>query len=133
MVCFSCLMLAITTLGLAEFYNLVEKRGLVCFTGWRIVSGLLMMVSTFIYLSGDLVSGASPALKRKKEECRVETAIEDSSSLCILPSSFLESSRSFPTRNSVGAFPPSRDRVVRVAGLHQNVRANLSGAHERVP
>jgi phosphatidate cytidylyltransferase len=53
-------MTSIATLGLVEFYGLVEKRGLVCFTGWGILSGLLLMVSTFIYLSGDLVSGASP-------------------------------------------------------------------------
>src|SRR6185369_10313087 len=57
---FVVLMTSIATLGLVEFYGLVEKRGLVCFTGWGILSGLLLMVSTFIYLSGDLVSGASP-------------------------------------------------------------------------
>src|SRR5437016_4442953 len=54
-------MTSIASLGLMEFYNLVEKRGLVCFSGWGVVSGLLLMVSTFTYLSGDLVPPASPS------------------------------------------------------------------------
>src|SRR5256885_1988063 len=58
---FLVLMTSIASLGLMEFYNLVQKRGLVCFTGWGIVSGLLLMVSTFTYLSGDLVPPASPS------------------------------------------------------------------------
>jgi phosphatidate cytidylyltransferase len=46
------LMLVLAGVGLHEFYTLVEKRGLVCFKGWGIFGGLLLMVSTFYYISG---------------------------------------------------------------------------------
>lgn len=51
---FLILMMLVAGLGLAEFYGLVEKRGLVCFKGWGIFGGLLLMASTFFYLSGEL-------------------------------------------------------------------------------
>jgi len=46
------IMMALAGLGLMEFYGLVEKRGLVCFKGWGIFGGLLLMGATFFYLSG---------------------------------------------------------------------------------
>jgi len=49
---FLVIMTALAWLGLAEFYGMVEKRGLVCFKTWGIFGGLLLMVSTFVYLSG---------------------------------------------------------------------------------
>lgn len=52
--CFLAAMLALAGAGLAEFYGLVEKRGLACFKEWGIVGGLLLMGSTFVYLSGAL-------------------------------------------------------------------------------
>lgn len=48
---FLLIMLVLAGAGLAEFYDLVSRRGLVCFKGWGIFGGLLLMVSTFIYLS----------------------------------------------------------------------------------
>jgi len=51
---FLTIMLLLAGLGLAEFYGLVEKRELVCFKGWGIFGGLLLMGSTFFYLSGEL-------------------------------------------------------------------------------
>lgn len=45
------IMLALAGAGLTEFYELVGRRGLVCFKGWGIFGGLLLMVSTFIYVS----------------------------------------------------------------------------------
>jgi phosphatidate cytidylyltransferase len=48
---FLFVMLVLAGLGLAEFYDLVTRRGLVCFKGWGIFGGLLLMVSTFVYLS----------------------------------------------------------------------------------
>jgi phosphatidate cytidylyltransferase len=48
---FLFLMLLLAGAGLAEFYDLVSRRGLVCFKGWGIFGGLLLMVSTFVYLS----------------------------------------------------------------------------------
>jgi phosphatidate cytidylyltransferase len=45
------LMLLLAGVGLHEFYDLVSRRGLVCFKGWGIFGGLLLMMSTFFYLS----------------------------------------------------------------------------------
>lgn len=45
-------LLAVT--GLLEFYAMVEKRGLVCFKGWGVFGGVLLMTSTFFYVSGFL-------------------------------------------------------------------------------
>ncbi|MBI3879757.1 MAG: phosphatidate cytidylyltransferase [Verrucomicrobia bacterium] len=43
-------MVALAWLGLREFYNLVEKRGLVCFDHSGIAVGVLMIASTFFYV-----------------------------------------------------------------------------------
>ncbi|MBI3415538.1 MAG: hypothetical protein HY043_09490, partial [Verrucomicrobia bacterium] len=51
---FLALMLALAGLGLMEFYDLLAKRELVCFKGWGIFGGLLLMACTFFYLSGRL-------------------------------------------------------------------------------
>src|ERR1041385_3275004 len=51
---FLLLMLVLAGAGLTEFYGLVTRRGLVCFKGWGIFGGLLLMVSTFVYLSQDV-------------------------------------------------------------------------------
>ena len=58
---FLVIMLALAGLGLAEFYGLVEKRGLVCFREWGIFGGLLLILSTFVYLSGLLGAKEAPA------------------------------------------------------------------------
>jgi phosphatidate cytidylyltransferase len=47
--------------GLAEFYALVEKRGLVCFKGWGIFGGVLLMAGTFLKLNGHFGTQGSPA------------------------------------------------------------------------
>jgi phosphatidate cytidylyltransferase len=47
--------------GLAEFYGLAEKRGLVCFKGCGLVGGVLLMVGTFLNLTGHLGTHDSPA------------------------------------------------------------------------
>ncbi len=52
-------LLAVT--GLVEFYGLVEKRDLVCFKGWGIFGGLLLMVGTFLNLTGKVGTSGSPA------------------------------------------------------------------------
>lgn len=51
--------LAVT--GLIEFYNMVEKRGLVCFKEWGVFGGILLMASTFFYISGFLGAKEAPA------------------------------------------------------------------------
>lgn len=48
------LMMLLAWTGLHEFYGLVEKRGMVCFRGWGIFGGLLLMMSTFFYLTAYL-------------------------------------------------------------------------------
>ncbi len=51
--------LAVT--GLAEFYGLVEKRDLVCFKKTGIAGGLLLMIGTFLNLTGLIGTSGSPA------------------------------------------------------------------------
>lgn len=59
--CFLAILLVLAGVGLREFYGLVEKRGLVCFKGWGIFGGLLLMASTFVYLSGMMTPQTQPS------------------------------------------------------------------------
>ena len=54
-------MIFLAGFGLAEFYGLVEKRGLICFKGWGIVGGVLLMTGTFLNLTGRIGTQGSPA------------------------------------------------------------------------
>jgi len=56
---FIIVVLAVT--GLAEFYGLVARRGLVCFKWWGLLGGLLLMVGTFLNLTGFIGTSGSPA------------------------------------------------------------------------
>ena len=47
--------------GLAEFYGLAEKRGLVCFKWCGLFGGLLLMLGTFLNLTGHIGTSGSPA------------------------------------------------------------------------
>jgi len=47
--------------GLAEFYGLVRKRGLICFRFWGLVGALLLTVGTFFNLTGKIGTSGSPA------------------------------------------------------------------------
>jgi phosphatidate cytidylyltransferase len=47
--------------GLAEFYGIVEKRDLICFKWWGLFGGLLLMVGTFLNLTGVIGHSDSPA------------------------------------------------------------------------
>jgi len=42
------------TAGLAEFYGLVERRGLACFKGCGLAAGVLLMAGTFLHLTGKI-------------------------------------------------------------------------------
>lgn len=53
------LFLAIT--GLVEFYGIAAKRGLICFNGWGVLGGGLLMVGTFLNLTGLIGTSGSPA------------------------------------------------------------------------
>jgi len=58
---FLLIMTALAGVGLLEFYGLVERRGLPCFKDWGLFAGLILMVSTFAYLSGLLGVQEAPA------------------------------------------------------------------------
>ena len=47
--------------GLAEFYGLAGKRGLACFKGCGLLGGALLMVGTFLELTGKIGTQGSPA------------------------------------------------------------------------
>src|SRR6267378_6907133 len=51
---FMLLILFLAVTGLIEFYDLVEKRDLVCFKRWGILGGILLMVGTFLNLTGKM-------------------------------------------------------------------------------
>jgi phosphatidate cytidylyltransferase len=58
---FGATMLFLAISGIIEFYGLVQKRDLVCFKGWGILGGALLMVGTFLHLQGYLGTQGSPA------------------------------------------------------------------------
>ena len=58
---FLLIMSFLAVAGLAEFYGLVGKRDLVCFKGWGIAGGFLLMLGTFLNLTGKLGTSGSPA------------------------------------------------------------------------
>src|SRR5450755_795834 len=47
--------------GLAEFYGLAEKCGIACFQGCGLTGGVLLMIGTFLNLTGHLGIHDSPA------------------------------------------------------------------------
>jgi phosphatidate cytidylyltransferase len=51
---FMLLILFLAVTGLIEFYGLVEKRNFVCFKRWGILGGILLMVGTFLNLTGKM-------------------------------------------------------------------------------
>jgi phosphatidate cytidylyltransferase len=58
---FLVIMVVLAITGLAEFYGLVAKRNLVCFERWGILGGALLMIGTFLNLTGQLGTSGSPA------------------------------------------------------------------------
>ena len=58
---FLLIMVLLAAFGLAEFYGLAEKRNLACFKGWGIFGGLLLMVGTFLNLTGKLGTSGTPS------------------------------------------------------------------------
>ena len=58
---FLLIILLLALAGLAEFYGLAEKRGLACFKYCGLVGGALLMVGTFLNLTGHLGTSGSPA------------------------------------------------------------------------
>ena len=58
---FALFMVVLACVGLMEFYGLVEKRDLVCFKAFGILAGVLLMVGTFLHVTGHLGIYVSPA------------------------------------------------------------------------
>ena len=79
---FLALMLSLAVQGLREFYDLVEKRGLVCFRYWGILSGSTLMVSTFLYFSG-VIPHAHAHLAAKANDFEIAIIVIFVLGLCI--------------------------------------------------
>ncbi|MBW8863385.1 MAG: phosphatidate cytidylyltransferase [Verrucomicrobia bacterium] len=59
---FVLLIATLSVAGLAEFYGMVEKRGLTCFKYSGIIGGVLLMVGTFLNVTGHIgTANGSPA------------------------------------------------------------------------
>lgn len=58
---FLLLMGSLAFAGLAEFYGLAEKRGVACFKWCGLAGGVLLMIGTFLNLTGHLGTHDSPA------------------------------------------------------------------------
>jgi len=58
---FLLIMVFLAGFGLAEFYGLVEKRDLVCFRWCGLFGGMLLMVGTFLNVTGHIGTQGSPA------------------------------------------------------------------------
>ncbi|HEU5125149.1 MAG TPA: phosphatidate cytidylyltransferase [Verrucomicrobiae bacterium] len=58
---FGATMVFLAITGMIEFYGLVQKRDLVCFKGWGIFGGVLLMIGTFLNLKGYIGTQGSPA------------------------------------------------------------------------
>lgn len=58
---FLAVMVFLAITGLIEFYGLVQKRELVCFKGWGVFGGALLMFGTFLQVTGHVGTQGSPA------------------------------------------------------------------------
>jgi phosphatidate cytidylyltransferase len=58
---FIVIMLFLAVTGLLEFYGLVEKRGMICFKKWGVLGGVLIIVGTFLNVTGRIGTSGSPA------------------------------------------------------------------------
>jgi phosphatidate cytidylyltransferase len=58
---FVLLVAGLALAGLVEFYGLAEKRGLACFKYCGLVGGVLLMVGTFLNVTGVIGTQGSPA------------------------------------------------------------------------
>ncbi len=58
---FLAVMILLAVFGLLEFYGFVEKRGFACFKLWGVLGGLLLMIGTFLNLTGVVGRSGSPA------------------------------------------------------------------------
>jgi phosphatidate cytidylyltransferase len=57
---FLAIMALLTWAGLVEFYGIVRRLGLSCYSRWGIFGGLLLIVATFLFLTQRLGKDATP-------------------------------------------------------------------------
>lgn len=79
---FLVILLALAWQGLREFYDLVERRGLVCFRGWGIAAGLVLMLTTFLYFTG-VIPHAHEQLPAKANDFEVVLIVVFVLGLCL--------------------------------------------------
>jgi len=58
---FLVVMVFLAVSGLAEFYGIAAKRDLVCFNYWGIFGGALLIIGTFLQVTGHIGTHGSPA------------------------------------------------------------------------
>jgi phosphatidate cytidylyltransferase len=58
---FLAIMMTLAWAGLVEFYNLLEHKNTFCFKWFGVFSGLLLMVSTFFYVTGRWGTASRPS------------------------------------------------------------------------
>jgi phosphatidate cytidylyltransferase len=58
---FLAIMLFLTSAGLVEFYGMVARLGLQCYPKWGQFGGLLLLIATFVYVSGWFGLAARPS------------------------------------------------------------------------
>jgi phosphatidate cytidylyltransferase len=58
---FLLIMVVLAVTGLVEFYGLAAKRDLLCFERWGILGGVLLMLGTFMHLTGHLGIHGTPS------------------------------------------------------------------------
>jgi phosphatidate cytidylyltransferase len=57
---FLIIMVVLAGFGLEEFYELMAKRGLICFKWWGVLGGVLLILGTFLHFTGKLgISGTA--------------------------------------------------------------------------
>jgi hypothetical protein len=58
---FLVIIILLAATGIIEFYGMAEKRGISCFKYCGLIGGILLMVGTFLNLTGQLGRHDSPA------------------------------------------------------------------------
>jgi phosphatidate cytidylyltransferase len=58
---FLAIMVFLAVTGLSEFYGMVSKLGHACYSRFGIGAGVLMLIATFVYISGEFGHAAPPS------------------------------------------------------------------------
>src|ERR1039457_4504114 len=58
---FLLIMVVLAAAGLVEFYGMVERLGLQCYSRWGVFGGVLLLVATFLDVSGQWGMAEGPS------------------------------------------------------------------------